>query len=58
MITETNYSYDDLENGKCTSCGDETNEILPADGRCVDCIEADKFYEQSMKIFNNPLNNN
>lgn len=49
MIETTTYSERELETGKCTSCGEESNEILIGDGRCIDCIEADEFYEQTMK---------
>jgi len=49
MKTETAYSDFDLEKGKCTCCGEESNEILIDDGRCVDCIEEEKFIELTMK---------
>jgi len=49
MIETTTYSEHELETGECTSCGEQSNEILIGDGRCIDCIEADKFYEQTMK---------
>lgn len=49
MKTEITYSEFDLTNGICKSCGEKSNEILIEDGRCVDCIEADKFYIESMK---------
>jgi len=49
MITETTYSEHDLETGKCTSCGEQSNEILIGDGRCIDCIESEEFYEKTMK---------
>jgi hypothetical protein len=49
MITETTYSKFDLESGKCTCCADTTDEILIGDGRCIDCIEEEKFYEETMK---------
>lgn len=49
MKKETIYSQHDLESGKCTSCSEQSNEILINDGRCVDCIEEQKFYEQTMK---------
>lgn len=48
MITETTYSENELHSGKCSSCGDQSNEILNGDGRCLDCIEAEKFYEMTM----------
>jgi len=49
MITETTYSQFDLEKGKCTCCGEKSNEILIGDGRCTDCIEEQKFFEETMK---------
>jgi len=49
METETIYYPEDLEKGTCTSCDEESNEILIGDGRCVDCIEEEKFYEETMK---------
>jgi len=49
MIEETTYYQSELETGKCTSCSEQTNEILIDDGRCIDCIEEEKFYEETMK---------
>jgi hypothetical protein len=49
MQTETTYSEFDLKRGKCTSCSEMSNEILIDDGRCVDCIEEQKFYDETMK---------
>ncbi len=49
MITETNYLEFELEKGKCTSCSEKSSEILIDDGRCVDCIEEQKFYDETMK---------
>ncbi len=49
MKKETIYEPYDLESGKCTSCEEKSKEILIDDGRCVDCIEADDFYEETMK---------
>jgi hypothetical protein len=49
MIQETTYSEFDLKKGKCTCCGERSNEILISDGRCIDCIEEEKFIEQTMK---------
>ena len=43
MITETTYFPFELEHGVCSSCGEESDEILISDGRCVDCIEEEKF---------------
>ena len=48
MRTEVVYSRCDLKSGKCRSCGEKSNEILKGDGRCIDCIEAEKFYEITM----------
>lgn len=49
MITETTYSEFELEKGTCTCCNEKSNEILIDDGRCVDCIEEQKFYDETMK---------
>lgn len=49
MITETTYSEYDLKKDKCKSCGEISNEILIDDGRCIDCIEEQKFYDETMK---------
>ena len=49
MIAETIYNKSDLTYGVCESCGTETDEIVIDDGRCVDCIELEKFYNQTMK---------
>ena len=49
METETVYYRDELEHGVCICCGNETDEILIEDGRCIDCIEDEKFYNQTMK---------
>jgi len=47
MKTETTYSKFDLKKGKCTCCGQKSKEILIGDGRCVDCIEEEKFIEET-----------
>jgi hypothetical protein len=49
MKTETTYSDFDLKKGKCKCCGEKSNEILIDDGRCIDCIEEEKFFEETMK---------
>jgi hypothetical protein len=49
MKNETTYSQFDLEKGKCTCCGEKSNEILIGDGKCIDCIEEIKFYEETTK---------
>ena len=48
MKTETTYSAFDLKKGKCKCCGERSNEILIDDGRCVDCIEEEKFIDKTM----------
>lgn len=48
MRTEITYFPDDLEYGKCRCCGEVSDEILKGDGRCVDCIEEEKFINESM----------
>lgn len=49
MITETTYNQFELKKGKCTCCEEQSNEILIGDGKCVDCIEEQKFYDETMK---------
>lgn len=49
MKTETTYVESDLEKGKCSCCGEKSAEILIDDGRCIDCIEEEKFFEKTMK---------
>jgi hypothetical protein len=49
MIEETTYLQCDLQSGKCTCCSEESHEILIGDGRCIDCIEENKFFEMTMK---------
>lgn len=48
MVEITTYSPADLTSGVCSECGQESNEIVVDDGRCVDCVEADKFYHLTM----------
>ena len=47
MKIEINYSESDLKKGKCTCCGEKSNEIVIGDGKCIDCIEEIKFYEET-----------
>lgn len=49
MIIETTYSLYDLVHGICESCGEESSEIDPTTGMCIDCIEEAKFIRESMK---------
>ncbi len=49
MKTETTYSKFDFEKGKCTSCDEKSKEILISDGRCVGCIEDEKFFDATME---------
>jgi hypothetical protein len=49
MYTETTYNANDLEKGQCSCCSEESEEILIGDGRCIDCIEEEKFFEMTMK---------
>ena len=48
MIIETTYS--DLIYGVCEHCGCESSEIDPTTGWCVDCIEEERFYQESMRM--------
>lgn len=47
MIIETTYSG--LIYGVCERCGEESSEIDPTTGWCVDCIEEERFYQESMR---------
>lgn len=49
MIWEINYDPMDLIQGICEGCGEESGEIDPNTGMCVDCIEAERFYQESMR---------
>lgn len=49
MENVTNYNPFDLEKGKCTCCSEISEEILIEDGRCIDCIEDEKFYNMTMQ---------
>lgn len=51
MKIETRYEQWKLCCGVCSSCGEESDEILIGDGRCVDCIEAENFYNKSMENY-------
>ena len=48
MIEERIYSAQDLHHGVCESCGEESDEITNV-GICVDCVEAELFYQETMK---------
>ena len=39
MIIEKTYSPHDLVHGICERCGEESSEIDPRTGMCIDCIE-------------------
>lgn len=51
MITNTTYYGFQLRRGTCQSCSEISNEIIDDDGfdKCIDCIQEQKFYEQTMK---------
>ncbi len=49
MIIERTYSDYELQEGTCTSCDEVSDEILIDDGRCIDCIEEQAFFEETMK---------
>lgn len=48
MTTERNYPKSELHHGVCSFCGDESDEITE-EGLCVDCVEAELFYQETMK---------
>ena len=49
MTTETIYTPYEPTSGHCRACGEESYEILIGDGRCLDCIEDEKFFKETMK---------
>ena len=54
MITETTYNSYDLIHGICERCGEESSEIDPRTGMCIDCIEEERFYYESMNYNQGP----
>lgn len=48
MIVDRRYEPWELTYGVCKCCGEESDEILMGDGRCVDCIESERFYNETM----------
>ena len=49
MIIETTYNQYDLMYGVCELCGKESSEIDPTTGWCIDCIEEERFYQETMR---------
>lgn len=49
MIIETTYNPYDLVHGICESCGEESSEIDPTTGTCIDCIEEERFYQATIR---------
>jgi hypothetical protein len=49
MIEKKTYYPSELKKDKCKSCREISNEIVIGDGRCVDCIEEEKFFNETMK---------
>lgn len=48
MVVERIYHRSELNHGVCDYCGEESDEITGS-GLCVDCVEAELFYQQTMK---------
>ena len=48
MITERIYPLSELHHGVCSFCGNESDEITK-EGLCVDCVEEELFYQETMK---------
>ena len=49
MIEERTYLREEINNGICDCCGEESDEITE-DGCCVDCVEEARFIEMTMKM--------
>ena len=47
MVVERIYHRSELHHGVCDYCGDESDEITKS-GLCVDCVEAELFYQETM----------
>lgn len=47
MVVERIYHRSELHHGVCDYCRDESDEITES-GLCVDCVEAELFYQQTM----------
>lgn len=57
MIEERTYHRSELTSGCCSCCGEESDEILKGGTECIDCIEADRFFEETMKGLDDEDNN-
>ena len=51
MKTQTTYNENELDRGKCSCCGEVNDTIVIDDGRCIECIEEEKFYDATMGGF-------
>lgn len=52
MIKTTIYRRDELHSGTCDRCGSQSDEIIYSeDGSelCLDCIEDEIFYKETME---------
>lgn len=48
MIEERIYYREDLHHGICDCCNEESDEITD-NGLCIDCVEEQRFIEETMK---------
>jgi hypothetical protein len=55
MIVEVTYQSSDLYRGKCSNCGEWTTTLVKGEGRCIDCIEDERFFDETMKIKQNEI---
>ena len=49
METAANIKKLVLKKGKCKCCGQRSDQIVIDDGRCIDCIKEETFFEKIMK---------
>jgi len=49
MIETREYTSHDFEEGKCTCCGDFSEQIVIGKGMCVDCVEEIRFFEETTR---------
>ena len=55
MIEERIYLREDLHHGICECCNEESDEITD-NGLCVDCVEEQRFIEETKKKKPNHFN--
>jgi hypothetical protein len=55
MTEESKYLQENLYKGKCSECGTWSTALVKGDGRCIDCIEDEEFYNYQLKLKQNEI---